>query len=222
MTSLEPSTATIVPSGVVVTATSLSFNRELRFEEWDTLMQHLLSMEQSVQWWLGDMLLYGEAAYGEKYAQAATLSGRSINTLANWVYISKAFPQNRRRESVRWSCYRELAPIRDEQEQDGWLDAVEDGGWTREELRFALRENPTADSPPRRAPLQPKPGGTPSVGEALPEVERISWTIRISVPETSDLMVVQETLERSAKALEVMLAELRADPEVGLAVDVSG
>ena len=42
------------------------------------------------------------------------------------------------------------------------------------------------------------------------------------MPETSDLMVVQETLERSAKALEVMLAELRADPEVGLAVDVSG
>lgn len=221
----------IVPEGVTFDDTNVTINRMLSYGEWESLVEYLMRMEQSVQWWLGDMLRYGEAAYGEKYAQAAILTGRSVGTLANWVYVSGAFPPDRRRSTVRWSCYRELAPLKDPEAQDSWLDAVEEGGWTREELKRAIRETPTGDSPPRQPSLQPQVSTDP---EAAPdddddvidridttEPDRISWTIRISVPESADLMGVQQALERSASALEIVLDQLKADPEVGLAVDVS-
>lgn len=224
MSELQATNSSIVPAGVTFSDTGVSFDRELSFDEWEGLLSYLMRMEQSVQWWLGDMLRYGESFFGENYAQAAVLVGRSVNTLANWVWISGQFPPHRRRASVRWSCYRELAAMKDPDLQDQWLDAVEEGGWTREELRQAIRHTPSSDSPPRTPPLQPTP--TPSAPVEVDEdaehpLERISWVINISVPESADLMSVQEALERSASALETVLKQLKADPEVRIAVDIS-
>ena len=44
--------------------------------------------EESRQLFVGDLILYGEAHYGETYAQYVDLLGNSYNTLAQWKHVA--------------------------------------------------------------------------------------------------------------------------------------
>ena len=39
---------------------------------------------QTVQWWIGDALNFGEQRYGEMYTQAIDETGLDYQTLPNW------------------------------------------------------------------------------------------------------------------------------------------
>lgn len=215
----------VIPPGVEITPIWLKVTTNISYDEWARLLSHLLHWEQSIQWWLGDLILYGENAYGELYAQAAEISGRSVSTLSNWMWVAGHVAPAQRRNDVRWTMHREIASLTPP-EQDEWLDAAEDGGWTVEELKKALRENPSADSPPRQPSLQPDPESNLSpLGRdevtADPD-ETVGWSIRILVPETADLMAVDDAVKKSSEALRLILTEdLQANPQVFVAVDVN-
>jgi hypothetical protein len=212
-----------LPPGCQITPTSLSFTTNISYGEYERLAKQLLSAEQSIQWWLGDLLNYGERAYGERYAQAADLSGRTVSTLSNWMWVAERFPASRRRDGVRWTMHREVAKL-DPDEQDQWLGVAESEGWSREQLVSSLRNTPSGDSPPRTPSLQPAPASPLGREEVEADSnERVVWTIRISVPETSSLIDVESAIQTSADALRsVLVDDIHADPEVFVALDVSG
>lgn len=90
----------------------------LPFERWCEIVGTLQIMERSVKWWVGDALLYGEAAYGEMASQAFpdAFSGTPYAeaTLRAAMWVSERFPRGTRVEQLTWTHHRvvaELPPI---------------------------------------------------------------------------------------------------------------
>ena len=67
--------------------------------------------EESRQLFVGDLILYGEAHYGETYAQYVDLLGNSYNTLAQWKHVASRFPYETRTEGVPFRVYQITASL---------------------------------------------------------------------------------------------------------------
>jgi hypothetical protein len=93
-------------------------------------------------WWVGDWIRYGSAHWGEKYAEAARVTGLDAKTLRNIAYVASRFDLSRRRDNLSWTHHAELAALVPDQ-QDEWLDRALllrlSPGDLRIELRAAQR-----------------------------------------------------------------------------------
>ncbi len=134
----------ITPTGLHLT------NPDIPFAKWASL-GHLFGHVKDVSSWLiGDWILWGEAVYGEKYSDAVESTGLAEATLANYVYVCRSVAFSRRREVLRFGHHAQVAAL-EPAEQVEWLDRAEAEGWTRTQLREAMRE--AKGLPP--APEQP-------------------------------------------------------------------
>lgn len=203
-----------VPVGVNLGDTQLEITADLEWTDFERLSMTLFQMERSHQWWLGDLLVYGERRFGDEFAQVASISGMAVSTLIKWQWVAAAFTPERRRNSIPWS-YHELLVKLPEHEQESWLDAVEREGWTKRQLARALDDTPSGDSPPRSNPTIETPDEFDQ-DDTIDIVERVAWTIEISIPSTSNVDEVQSRIVKSARALEITLRHLAADPQVSL------
>jgi hypothetical protein len=111
----------------------------MTFEQWDDLGLAVCEARDCTGWWIGDWLLFGEATFGETYAQARALTGRSYGGLRNLSYVARHVPRSRRCESLSWSHHAVVAPLEPE-EQIAWLDRAEAGGWSVDLLASTLRD----------------------------------------------------------------------------------
>lgn len=132
MTEIEQTTGQI-------TATSWTPGRELTFEEWQEAGQTLQQIGRAWQWWVGDWLNYGEARYGEKYAQAIDLTGLGYEAVANAAWVAGAVEPSTRVETLSWTHHREVAKMHPDR-QEYWLDWARCEGMSTRELREAIRE----------------------------------------------------------------------------------
>ncbi|HVQ45121.1 MAG TPA: hypothetical protein VMT30_09280 [Candidatus Saccharimonadia bacterium] len=107
-------------TGLPGTRTEMSYQppADLTFEEWCSAMETLQTMDRSVKWWIGDLILFGEAAYGGDASQAFpdAFSGSPFaeSTLRAAAWVSAAFPRGTRVEQLTWTHHRvvaELPPI---------------------------------------------------------------------------------------------------------------
>lgn len=135
-----------LPYGVTVTPTSLCFSEPLEFDTWERFgrdLQWLRQMQearlQTVQWWIGDWLLWGRHSYGEKFAQAVVETGKAERTLANLQWTASAFDPSRRRESLKFGHHAEVAAL-PETDQDDLLDEAEDNGYSVKDLRERVHD----------------------------------------------------------------------------------
>jgi hypothetical protein len=101
---------------VSISETGLSVVSELSYDQWSTLMQTLYRMDTAFQFALGDALNYGENRYGERYAQAMEVTGHSYQSLANYAWVSKAVPIDRRVTGLSWTHHRIVARLDSEQQ----------------------------------------------------------------------------------------------------------
>lgn len=101
---------------VSISENGLSVVSELSFEQWSTLMQTLYRMDTAFQFALGDALNYGENRYGERYAQAMEVTGQSYQSLANYAWVSKAVPIDRRESGLSWTHHRIVARLDPDQQ----------------------------------------------------------------------------------------------------------
>jgi N6-adenosine-specific RNA methylase IME4 len=129
-----------------VSDTALNLPDGLSFDDWQRVGETLGRIGRAHQWWIGDWLNYGEAAYGEKYAQAINETGYEYQTVADIAWTSKAVEVSRRRESLSFSHHREVAPL-PPREQTDWLDKAERFGWSKAELRKQIKTPPLLEAP---------------------------------------------------------------------------
>lgn len=115
--------------------------RELGRHEWLVVGRRLGGVSRCNQWWLGDWVRYGSEKWGEKYTQAAKITGYDPRSLANMASIAAAFDSSRRRDDLTWSHHVAVAalPVR---EQDSWLDRAAAEGLSVADLRTELRAAP--------------------------------------------------------------------------------
>ncbi len=74
-------------------------------------------MGRACQWWIGDWINYGDAAYGEKYAQALDETGLDVQTLMNAAWVAGRIPAGLREERLSWTHHREVAALEPEPRQ---------------------------------------------------------------------------------------------------------
>jgi hypothetical protein len=119
------------------TFSGLRLSRGMTFDAWVGVGRQLARMSRASAWWLGDWLIFGERAYGERYKTALELTDLDYQTLRNYAWVARSFPMSRRRDSLSFQHHAEVASLA-EPEQDLWLMRAERQEWTRNELRRQL------------------------------------------------------------------------------------
>jgi hypothetical protein len=165
------------------TSKGLRLRPKLPFEEWREIGVQIGAFGKAYQWALGDWWFYGEWEYGSMYEEAMEVTDLTYQALADLKYVAGRFEFSRRRESLSISHHREVAALSQE-EQDRWLDAAVENGWSVHKLRAALNgqlelgADPPA-LPPARAKKQPiqAPGADVQLSllVEVPE-EVLGWT----------------------------------------------
>ena len=105
--------------------------------DWVHAVTFVNHVERNAQFWLGDLLNYGQSVFGQKYSHAVKALGLPKQTLENFAYVARNVHFSRRRE-VSFSIHAEIAPLTPTQ-QDRWLKRAADKRMSVAELRIALR-----------------------------------------------------------------------------------
>lgn len=120
------------------TPTGLLFAPDTPIEVWGRLTERLIRQSKRLHWCIADAINFGDAAYGETYAQWVEETGLSVQTLTNIAWIGRRIPHERRREGVDFSYHGEVAALEPE-DQDAILDAAEAQGLKNAEVRVLAR-----------------------------------------------------------------------------------
>jgi hypothetical protein len=136
--------AELEKAGAVI-ANGLFLPEDLSYEQYESIGALLGALHQMNAFLIGDWLNYGEHAYGEKYAQAATRVGLSPQTLTNYASIANRVPPSRRRLGVSFSLHAEVAAL-SPNEQRHWLKVAATESLSKMELRERIR--PQGELPP--------------------------------------------------------------------------
>jgi hypothetical protein len=126
---------------VTISETGLAVIRDLSFDQWSSLMGTLSRMDTAFQFALGDALNYGSTKYGERYSQAIEMTGQSYQSLANYAWVSKAVPIDRRVAGLSWTHHRVVARL-DPEEQTRLLKIAKEQDWTISALTEEVRGEP--------------------------------------------------------------------------------
>jgi hypothetical protein len=140
---------------------------DLEQSEWVQWGRRLGAMSRVSNWWIGDWLQYGAARWGEKYSEAARITGCDVKTLRNIAYVARRFDLSRRRDKLTWTHHAELAALLPEQ-QDEWLERALalrlSPADLRLELRAAQRSLQSSSAEESSSPAEP------SFGDPVSEV----------------------------------------------------
>lgn len=129
-----------VDEWVEMTGTSLRIlKEELPLEAWGALGEKLGRWGRGVKWYIGDWLLFGEAAYGERHAQMMDATGYELATLTSLQWVAKRVAPKTRREDLSWSHHQEVGRFDSADVQALWLQRAVDNNWTQKQLRDAIQ-----------------------------------------------------------------------------------
>lgn len=131
---------------------------DMPYERWEDLGRFLGSIDKRSRWYIGDWLNFGEAVYGEsaaqgveattseRYSEAERVTGLDHGTLMNIRSVCAKVPRENRRKDLGFWIHSEVAKL-DAAEQPRWLDAAIENGWSKTDLRDAIRaeKNPPAE-----------------------------------------------------------------------------
>jgi len=140
-----------------VTVTSLRLKGDLSYEEWERSCRLVGRVGRGVQWWVADLVMYGEKHFPKKESQGVEAIGYDPRTLTNIAWVAERIAPSRRRAGLSFAHHQQVAGLDDQKKQDAWLDKAEKKGWTRAELRDAMRE--AGDITGRGGPAEGTPEG---------------------------------------------------------------
>lgn len=129
--------------------------------EWLATGRRLGAIGRCSQWWIGDWIRYGASRWGEKYAEAARVTGYDVASLRNMAWVASQFDPSLRSDKLTWSHHVLLAPLGPEL-QRYWLERACDERLSVADLRLELRASGQGG---RRS----KPDGSAG-GEPVPDV----------------------------------------------------
>ena len=114
------------------TATAMAVAGEASFADWSRCGAFLQRAAAACRWWVGDWINYGEANYGERYAQALDATGLDPDTLTFVASVARRFPPGRRRAGLSFRHHAEAATLPPERADAVLADAESEGLSTRQ------------------------------------------------------------------------------------------
>ncbi len=118
--------------------TGLQIDEALTEDDWKSGLSLLQRAEESLRWWVGDWVAFGEKRYGRTYEEIEQITGLSRGSLWNAAYVSGAVEPSRRREDLSWSHHQEVAKLEPE-DQMKWLELAESNSMTVPDLRASIK-----------------------------------------------------------------------------------
>ncbi len=106
--------------------------------EWLTAGRRLGAIGRCSQWWIGDWIRYGTARWGEKYVEAARVTGYDVASLRNMAWVAAQLDLSLRSDKLTWSHHVLLAPLEPD-EQRHWIERAIEGRLSVADLRLELR-----------------------------------------------------------------------------------
>lgn len=110
----------------------------LSFEEWIAIGNTLQQVNASLNWWIGDWLIYGEGKWGEMYAQAVETTGWDYDRLSKAKWVAARVQFCKRLQNLTWSHHHEVASL-DPEAQEKWLMRAEAERWSVRRLREEIK-----------------------------------------------------------------------------------
>ena len=114
----------IVYASFVLHKNGLRAVGEPSFDEWLQCGEFINRAKDSVHFWIGDWLNFGEFKWGEKYLEAVKASGYDIGTLRNDKWVADKVDLSRRRDTLSFDHHATVADLEPE-EQDKLLSDAE-------------------------------------------------------------------------------------------------
>ena len=111
---------------------------ELGQAEWLATGRRLGAIGRCSQWWIGDWIRYGSSRWGERYAEAARVTGYDVASLRNMAWVASQFDLSLRSDKLTWSHHVLLAPL-DPEQQRRWLDRAREERLSVADLRLELK-----------------------------------------------------------------------------------
>ncbi len=123
---------------VDVTPTSWQPSTPLTWDEWEQVGNTLLTLDKSLNFWIGDWVLYGENKWGEMYAQAQAITGWNYDRLARAKWVASKVPCWLRTQQLSWTAHLAVAALTTDKQKE-WLDKAEAEGMHSAELKKAIK-----------------------------------------------------------------------------------
>lgn len=153
-------------------------------EEWDQAMEAVQCASSASMWWIGDMLNYGYATWGE-----ASFDGKySQQTLYQAKWVAEKVPISRRLETLSFGHHDAIASL-PAREQKRWLSKAEKQGLSVSALRKATADFRASEEIKER----PLPRGTFNLIYADPP-----WRYDFSVSDSRKIENQYPTMEVDA------------------------
>jgi hypothetical protein len=135
----------IVFSGFKLSDKGLEAIDQPTFEQWVECGNFIQKSSESVHFWIGDWLNYGEVKYGETYRKAAEIIGYSMKTLKNDKWVASRVPPERRSDKLSFSHHETVADL-DPEEQEELLKEAQEKKINNENFRkiVAQRDLPVS------------------------------------------------------------------------------
>jgi hypothetical protein len=105
---------------------------------WAAVGRRFGTVARCSQWWIGDWIRYGVAEWGEKYSEAARITGYDPGTLRNMAWVASQFDLSLRNDNLSWSHHALLAPLSLEDKR-AWLARASEDRLSVSDLRAELR-----------------------------------------------------------------------------------
>jgi hypothetical protein len=131
---IQPAPTTGTQEPARVTPQGLQLAEGLPFEAWAGMGRKIIGLSNACAWCLGDWLIYGEQAYGQRYKLALETTALDYQTLRNYAWVARRYDVSRRRDTMSFQHHAEVASL-PEPDQELWLNRAERARWSRNELR---------------------------------------------------------------------------------------
>lgn len=181
-------------TGMHVRRNELFIPDGMSYDSWRELGSRVAVIKNCSAWWLGDWLIYGEQAYGDRYKQAIAETSLGYQTLRNYAWVATTFPVSRRRDTLSFGHHAEVAALPDS-EQDEWLNRAEQLNWSCNKLRRGLQ---AAKSVNRRAPGDKRSVDARALKIEVPTERHERWESAAGRQNSSVEEWIIATLDRAA------------------------
>jgi hypothetical protein len=129
-----------------LTTTSLDIPQDATEDEWSEVGQTLLQIQGSIQWHLGDWLVYGDTReWGETYKRLAAQFEYEVQTLRVLAMVARSVHPLIRNQQLSFAHHRLVSGLSPEK-QRRWLERAANEGWTISQLKEAMQKKPPTPS----------------------------------------------------------------------------
>lgn len=119
------------------------------FDDWLKSIKEITMVTASHQWWIGDLMNFGEAKFADQCIQAINDLGLDFDTLKNYKWVSKAIAPPQRRDDVSWQHHVSVAKL-DPDKQEQWLKRASEKKWSAAALKSAIKTKLQRDESKRQ------------------------------------------------------------------------